>query len=77
MEDYTGYAQIAPNLSVFFVIDGHGGPDLAQIAAEEIPEMLRDNEAIKQQHYKTGLESIFETLDSDLRTQVKRASMIR
>jgi serine/threonine protein phosphatase PrpC len=37
MEDYTGYAQIAPKLSVYFVIDGHGGPDLAEIATEELP----------------------------------------
>ena len=29
MEDYTGYAQINSSLSLFFVLDGHGGPDLA------------------------------------------------
>jgi serine/threonine protein phosphatase PrpC len=37
MEDFTGYAQISEKVSVFFVIDGHGGQDLAHIAAECIP----------------------------------------
>ena len=32
MEDCTGYAQINAKLSAFFVIDGHGGPDLAELA---------------------------------------------
>ncbi len=43
MEDYTGYAQVSPKESVFFVIDGHGGPDLAEIATELIPSLLRNN----------------------------------
>ena len=34
MEDYTGYAHLNSKLSVFFVIDGHGGPDLAEMAAD-------------------------------------------
>jgi hypothetical protein len=29
MEDYTGYAKINDKFTVYFVIDGHGGPDLA------------------------------------------------
>ncbi len=47
MEDYTGFAQIDDKVSVFFVIDGHGGPDLAELATEEIPKLLESSEAIK------------------------------
>jgi serine/threonine protein phosphatase PrpC len=77
MEDYTGFAQINPKVSVFYVIDGHGGPDLAEMAAEDIPDMLRESEAIKQEQYRTAIEDLFESLDGDLKTQSKRASMIR
>ena len=33
MEDYTGCAQISPSVSIYYVLDGHGGPDLAEMAA--------------------------------------------
>ena len=29
MEDFTGFVRISANVSAFFVLDGHGGPDLA------------------------------------------------
>lgn len=29
MEDYTGYARINDKFTVYFVLDGHGGSDLA------------------------------------------------
>ena len=48
MEDFTGFSQINSNLSAFFVIDGHGGPDLAEMAVDEISELLKRSEAVKQ-----------------------------
>lgn len=32
MEDFSGSLQLSSNLSAFFVLDGHGGPDLAELA---------------------------------------------
>lgn len=32
MEDYTHFSKINEKVSVFYVIDGHGGPDVAEIA---------------------------------------------
>jgi serine/threonine protein phosphatase PrpC len=29
MEDYTGCVKLNEKLTLFFVIDGHGGPDIA------------------------------------------------
>ena len=37
MEDYTGHATISNKVSVFYVIDGHAGPDVAELAAQFIP----------------------------------------
>lgn len=33
MEDFTGQAQITETVSVFYVLDGHGGSDLPELAA--------------------------------------------
>lgn len=77
MEDYTGYARINNKVSVFFVIDGHGGPDLAAMVVDEIPEILSSSEAVRQEQYKSALEQLCETLDLELKKQVKRASLIR
>jgi serine/threonine protein phosphatase PrpC len=33
MEDYTGYSKISDKVSAYYVIDGHGGPDLAELTA--------------------------------------------
>lgn len=55
MEDYTGFAEINHKLSAFYVIDGHGGPDLAELAHSAIPEILRNTEAISSQQYKSAL----------------------
>lgn len=37
MEDYTGCVKLNEKLTLFYVIDGHGGPDIAEITAELIP----------------------------------------
>jgi serine/threonine protein phosphatase PrpC len=77
MEDYTGYARISEKVSVFFVIDGHGGPDLAEITAELIPEILKQSELINLDQYKSAMESLFDTLDDALQKEVNRCSSIR
>ena len=62
---------------MFFVIDGHGGPDLAEMAVYYIPEILKESEAVRQGQYKIALEHLFEELDVDLKRQCKRASSLR
>jgi serine/threonine protein phosphatase PrpC len=37
MEDYTGCVKLNEKLTLFYLIDGHGGPDIAEITAELIP----------------------------------------
>lgn len=59
MEDYTGHARINEEVSVFYVVDGHGGPDLAELTARLIPEILTHSEHIKSKQYKTALEHLF------------------
>lgn len=41
MEDYTGFAKINEQVSVYYVIDGHGGPDIAELVVFWIPKILR------------------------------------
>ena len=77
MEDYTGQARISDKVSVFYVIDGHGGPDIAEVAAELIPEILKKCDLINLDQYKSAMESLFATLDDSLKKEVNRCTTIR
>ena len=59
MEDTTGHAAISNKVSVFYVIDGHGGPDVAEVAGQMIPELLAKSDLLKMEQYKPALENMF------------------
>lgn len=77
MEDFTGHAKLSESVSVFFVIDGHGGPDLAELAAEMIPELLKKSELATLDQCKSAVEGLFPLLDDALRKEVGRCSTLR
>lgn len=59
------------------MLDGHGGPDLAELAAELIPEILKRNELTSLDQYKSAVEALFPTLDDALRKETARCSSLR
>lgn len=59
------------------MIDGHGGPDIAEVAAELIPEILKKCDLINLDQYKSAMDSLFATLDDSLKKEVNRCTTIR
>ena len=69
MEDaHIANGQIADNISIFAVFDGHGGAEVAKFCADNfIPNLLK-NENFKKGDYVTALRENFLAMDEILQS---------
>lgn len=58
MEDFT-YADTHLDTKVFAIIDGHNGPEVAELCQTKLGELLKNNELIKIGQLQSGLENLY------------------
>ena len=66
MEDAILFHRINKEIFLFAVFDGHGGVEVSQLCAKQIPLVLEATEAFKKGDYPKALEQTFEELDKIL-----------
>lgn len=59
------------------MIDGHGGPEIAEYCARKITRILSKSELIKVGQYYAALESLFSTLDESILRDSSEINEIR
>lgn len=62
-DDHIIFPDFTENIALFAVFDGHGGPEVARIAAKLYPNFLKSNEYFIQGDYQRALVSSFERFD--------------
>jgi protein phosphatase 1G len=62
-DDHIIMPDFTDNLALFAVFDGHGGPEVAKVAAKLYPNFLKNNEFFKEGDYQRALVSSFEKFD--------------
>jgi serine/threonine protein phosphatase PrpC len=62
-DDHIILPNFTDNLALFAVFDGHGGPEVAHVAAKLYPNFLKSNEYFKKKDYARALISSFEKFD--------------
>ena len=63
MEDSLLYEQLADDLHLFTVCDGHGGPEVAHLTTKLLSSTLRSEADFKSGKYGQALTSTFKKLD--------------
>jgi protein phosphatase 2C len=63
MEDALLYEQLADDVTLFAVCDGHGGPEVAHLVAKLLPTTLKTDPDFKSQNYTKAFISAFRKLD--------------
>lgn len=69
MEDAILFHRINKEIFLFAVFDGHGGVEVSQLCAKQIPMILEAKEAFKKGDYSKALEETFQELDQLLGSQ--------
>lgn len=62
-DDHITLPDFTEDLALFAVFDGHGGPEVAHMAAKLYPSFLKSNKHFQQKDYKRALISSFEEFD--------------
>lgn len=67
------------NMSLFGVFDGHGGAEVALYAAEQLPDIIKNNESFKNEDYVNALKKSYMDFDSIILTipALKRMKILR
>ena len=63
MEDALLFHRISKEIFLFAVFDGHGGVEVSQYCAKQLPQILQANEAFQRGEYPKALEETFKALD--------------
>lgn len=63
MEDALIYEQLADDVYLFAVCDGHGGPEVSQLVAKLLPGTLKAEADFKAGKYGSAMTSAFYKLD--------------
>jgi serine/threonine protein phosphatase PrpC len=63
MEDAIVIEQLADNVHLFAVCDGHGGPEVAHLVAQKLAATLRAEPSFKSGNYASALSEAFRKLD--------------
>ena len=62
-DDHIILPDFTEDLALFAIFDGHGGPEVARVAAKIYPSFLKSNEFCKKKDYQRALLSSFEKFD--------------
>ena len=63
MEDALIYEQLADDVYLFAVCDGHGGPEVSHLVAKLLPETLKAEADFKAGKYGSAMTSAFYKID--------------
>jgi len=64
MEDaHIASLDLGDGVSIFGVLDGHGGHEVAQYVAKHFIKQLKALESFKKKDYRTALQELFLKLD--------------
>ena len=63
MEDALIIEQLADDIHVLAVCDGHGGPEVAHLIAKSLPSTLKTDTDFKSGNYRQAIVSTFKKLD--------------
>ena len=63
MEDASIYKQLADDIYLFAVCDGHGGPEVSELVAKMLPKTLVKDSEFKSKQYGKALTNAFRKID--------------
>lgn len=71
-DDHIILPNFSEDLALFAIFDGHGGPEVAKVAAKLFPNFLKSNEFFKKKDYTRALMSSFEKFDLFMMSEAGR-----
>ena len=71
-DDHIILPNFTEDLALFAIFDGHGGPEVAKVAAKLYPNFLKSNEFFKKKDYNRALISSFEKFDLFMMSEAGR-----
>lgn len=69
MEDALLFTEIADEVYLFAVCDGHGGPEVSRFVIQNLPKTLSNDQDFKNRNYSKALTNTFKKLDEVICSQ--------